>query len=333
MRRLPAGGARLQRRPGGRGGRARFVCEVLVMLLLVAGAARGAELMTFTLRPVLLLESHLYAGGLNNPEAVHVDDDRGEVWVADTKNNLIGVFSKDGMPLFSFGSSRYLREPRLVKTDPHGNVIVLERDRGRLRAFSYRGVYQKDLVPPGLPEKAQIAAFFFAPDATLWIAENGAGEILAYDYPSLRLKRRFGARGTEEGEFQSIAAMAVDAKYVYVLDHTALAVQIFDLGGDFVRGWGQHAMGAANFSLPRGIAVDAKGRIAVTDGLRHDIKYFDLEGRFVGHFGGAGREPGSVLSPSGIAIGNDGRVYVADRGNARIQVFQEEQLAKPIAVP
>lgn len=306
---------------------------VLVMAAMAAAMAMHAEMMTFTLRPVLLLEWHLYSGSLNNPESVHVDDERGEIWVADTKNNLIGVFSKDGMPLFSFGSSRYLREPRLVRTDPQGRVVVLERDRSRLRIFNYRGVYQGDLVPPRLGEKAQIAAFCFGPDATLWIADNGAGEILVYDYPSLRLKRRFGSRGSEEGEFQSIADMAVDAKHVYVLDHTALAVQVFEHGGSFVRGWGQHAMGGANFSLPRGITVDAKGRIAVTDGLRHDIKYFDLDGHFIGHFGGAGREPGSVLAPSGIATGNDGRVYVADRGNGRIQVFEEEQLAKPIAVP
>lgn len=302
-------------------------------IFAVASPSNAAELMTFTLRPVLFLESHLYDGPFNGPESVHVDDVRGEIWVTDSNNHLIAVFSKDGMPLFTFGSSRYLREPRLIRTDPQGRVIILERDRTKLRIFSYRGVYQGDLELPRLAQDAQIASFCFGPDSTLWIAENHAGEVLAYDYPSLRLKRRFGSRGEEEGQFSSMASIAVDDEYVYVIDHTGLAVQLFTVGGDFVRGWGQHSLGGANFSLPRAVAVDAKGRIAVTDGLRHDIKYFDREGRFIGHFGGAGRNPGSVAFPTGIAIGNDGRVYVAERGNARVQVFEEEALAKPIPVP
>jgi DNA-binding beta-propeller fold protein YncE len=307
--------------------------RLALILASFAAFSASAEMMTFTLEPVLFIESHLYDGTFNGPEAVFVDEARQEVWVADTKNHLIGVFSLDGMPLYSFGSKRYLREPRVVQVDAQGQVLVLEYDRTRLRRFDYRGVYLGDAVPTNLPERGYIATFALGPDSTLWIGEGSGGEILVYDYPSMRLRRRFGSKGEEEGQFQSIASIAVDAKHVYVLDHTGLAVQIFNHRGDFVRGWGQHAMGGQNFSLPRSIAVDGKGRIAVTDGLRHDIKYFDLEGKFIGHFGGAGRKAGAVSFPGGMAIARDGRVYVAERGNARVQVFMERQLDTPVPVP
>jgi len=306
---------------------------VAAATFFVAAAASAVELQTFTLKPVLLLEEHLYDGYLRGPESVFVDDAREEIWVADTKNSLIGVYSKDGMPLFAFGSRTSIREPRQVAVDPLGRVLVLERDRTRLRQFNYRGRPLPDIVPPGLPGKKFISAFAFGPDGTLYVGETSASEILVYDYPSMRLKRRFGSKGDEEGQFLSIASIAVDAKHVYVLDHTGLAVQLFDLKGDFVRGWGQHSLGGANFSLPNAIAVDAIGRIAVVDGLRHDIKYFDAEGRFIGHFGGIGRKPGNVSFPAGLAIGKDGRVYVAERGNSRVQVFEEQQLEKPVPVP
>jgi len=306
---------------------------IAAAIIVGATAASAAELQTFTLKPVLLLEEHLYDGHLRGPESVFVDDARGEIWVADTKNNLIGVFSKDGMPLFAFGSPKATREPRQVVVDRFGKVLVLERDRTRIRQFNYRGRPLPDIVPQGLPGKGLIAAFAFGQDGSLYVGETSASEILVYDYPSLRLKRRFGSKGDEEGQFLSIASIAVDAKHVYVLDHTGLAIQLFDLKGGFVRGWGQHSLGGANFSLPNAIAIDGKGRIAVVDGLRHDIKYFDAEGRFVGHFGGIGRKPGDVAFPAGIAIGNDGRVYVAERGNSRVQVFEEERLAKPVPVP
>ena len=299
----------------------------------VATTTAAVELQTFTLRPVLLLEEHLYDGHFRGPESVFVDDARGEVWVADTKNNLIGVYSKDGLPLFAFASRRSLREPRQVVVDPQGHVLVLERDRTRIRQFSYRGRPLPDIVPPKLPGNGFIAAIAFGPDGALHVGESSTSEILVYEYPSMRLKRRFGSKGDDEGQFMSIASIAVDAKHIYVLDHTGLAVQLFDLKGEFVRGWGQHSLGGANFSLPNAIAVDAKGRIVVADGLRHDIKYFDLEGRFIGHFGGVGRKPGDVSFPSGLAIGNDGRVYVAERGNSRVQIFEEEQLERPVPVP
>jgi len=302
-------------------------------MLVVAAAVSAAELQTFTLKPVLLLEEHLYDGYLRGPESVFVDDARGEIWVADTKNSLIGVYSKDGMPLFAFGSRTAIREPRQVAVDPLGRVLVLERDRTRIRVFNYRGLQLADLVPPGLPEKGIIAAFAFGPDGTFYVGESTSAEILVYDYRAMKLKRRFGSKGDQEGQFLSIASIAADGKHVYVLDHVGIAVQVFEAKGDFVRGWGEHAMGGANFSLPRAIAVDGKGRIAVVDGLRHDIKYFDIDGRFIGHFGGAGRKPGSVSFPAGIAVGSDGRVYVAERGNSRVQVFEELQLAKPVPVP
>lgn len=305
----------------------------LAILLTLAVTVPLTAQQTFTLEPILFLESHLYEGPLHGPESVYADAKRNEVWVADTRNNLIGVFSTDGMPLYAFGSKKYLREPRQVQVDAAGRVLVLEQDRTRIRTFNYRGIYLGDLVPAGLPDDYQIAAFTLGPDSTLWLADGKNGEILLYDYPSMRLRRRFGIRGDEEGQFQSIAAVAVNERYVVVLDYTGLAVQVFNHRGDFLEGWGQHAMGGANFSLPRSIAIDAQDRIAVTDSLRHDIKYFDVQGKFIGHFGGAGRKPGSVSFPCGISVTSDGRVYVAERGNARVQVFQERALEKPIPVP
>lgn len=315
--------------------RARMLRRLVAAGLLCAAAAisLSAEMQTFMLRPVMTLEGDLYAGPLHGPEWVHYDPIHREIWVADTRNNRISVYAADGTSLFSFSSRRYLREPRQVLTDPKGRVLVLENDRSRIRLFNYRGVYLGHLVPTSLPEKAQIAAIAFDPDGLLYVGEMRSAEIFVYEYPALKLKRRFGSRGDEEGQFLSIAAIAVDASHIYVLDHVGLAVQIFNKRGELIRGWGRHAMGGANFSLPNGIAVDAKGRIIVVDSLRHDIKYFDLDGRFIGHFGGAGRRAGAISFPTAVAVSADGHVYVSERGNSRVQVFLEEALEKPIPVP
>ena len=304
-----------------------------IALVAAAGTLAAAELMTFTLRPVAFVESHLYEGPLHGPESVFFDAKRKEIWVADTRNNLIGVFDEEGMPLFAFGSREKIREPRQVAVDPAGRVLVLERDRSRIRLFNYRGVYLGDLELPRFPEEGQIAAFAFGPDGMFYVGESSAAEVLVYHYGEMSLRRRFGGRGDQEGEFQSIAGIAANEGHIVVLDHIGTAVQVFTSRGDFVRGWGQHSMGGANFSLPRGIALDEKGRIFTVDALRHDIKVFDLEGRFIGHFGGAGRKSGSLSFPTAVAVGPGGRVYVSERGNSRVQVFQEEPLERPVPVP
>ncbi|MBK5260145.1 MAG: NHL repeat-containing protein [Thermoanaerobaculia bacterium] len=302
-------------------------------VVLMATALHAAEMQTFTLRPVLFIETHLYDGHLRAPEGIFVDDARKEILVADSRNNLIGIFGFDGMPLFAFGSTKYIREPRQVAVDPGGRILVLERDRTKIRLFNYRGVYLGDLVPPSLPGKGRIAAFAFGPNGLFYVAETGSGEMLVYDYAAMTLKRRFGSSGDEEGQFQSVASIAADEKYIYVLDYTGLAVQVFTQRGDFVKGWGKHSMGGANFSLPHSIAVDPKGRIVTVDGLRHDIKYFNLEGEMIGHFGGPGISPGRISFPTGVAVDASGRVYVSERGNSRVQVYEEETLEKPVPVP
>ncbi|HEX7556156.1 MAG TPA: NHL repeat-containing protein [Leptolinea sp.] len=72
---------------------------------------------------------------------------------------------------------------------------------------------------------------------------------------------------------------------------------------------------------PRGLAVDKKGNVYVTDTGNKRVVVFTPDGEFVTQFGQAGIDPGQFDEPVGIAIDNEGLVYVADTWNARIQVF------------
>jgi len=124
----------------------------------------------------------------------------------------------------------------------------------------------------------------------------------------------------------TIAGIAVDRERIYVTDSQVTSVQVFDRKGNFIKGWGRHEMGAQNFSLPEGIAVDGKGRVFVVDAMRHEVKVFDAEGALLDIFGGPGSTAGSLLYPADIAIDGTGRVYVVERGNGRVQIFAEEEL-------
>ena len=91
--------------------------------------------------------------------------------------------------------------------------------------------------------------------------------------------------------------------------------------GRFLRAWGVHEVGKQNVSLPMGVAIDGKGRVALVDMLRQEIKLFEATGQLIGLFGGVGRRPGEVFFPSDVSSDASGRLCVADRGNSRVQVL------------
>ena len=291
-----------------------------------AAADRPAAGRPPLLRPIALFSQHLYQGDLRAPRGVALDRAHDEVWVADTGNHLLGVFTPDGVPVFTAPPSRHLREPARMAVDLRGRLLVLDNDRSRIKVLSYRGEYLSDLALPGLRGTPRFGALATDAEGNLYVGENESGQVLVFS-PDLRPRLRFGERGEEDGQFQSIAGIAVDAAAIYVVDHQVRPVQVFDRRGNFLRGWGRHDMGAANFSLPEAVAVDSKGHVVVVDALRHEIKFFDAAGAFLGRFGGLGARPGQIAYPSDLAIDGRDRLYVVEKGNSRVQVFEQVEHA------
>lgn len=282
---------------------------------------------TIDLAPIAIFDSHLYAGPFAEPRGIAFDRKNNEVWVADTRNGLIGVFTPEGFPLFTFGGSAELRDPIKLAVDPMGHLLVIAGDRSHIYKYSYRGQPLGELKLAGTGTKPIFGAMAFDREGNLYVGENVTGQVLVYD-AALKLKQKFGSRGNEEGQFQSICGIAIDDDgAVYVADQQVLGVQVFDRHGDYLRGWGQHDMGLANVSLPSGIAVDSKGHVILVDMLRHEVKVFTKDGEFLDRFGSMGDAPGQTPFPADVAVDANDHIYVVARGNGRVTVFREDVLA------
>ena len=305
----------------------RLIVLVWLALAVTAAALLGetpaspAAAQDFHIRPTAIFDEHLYEGTLESPVGIAFDEHAKEVWVTDTKNNLVGCFTAEGVPLFAFGSDR-LREPTKIAVDREGRVWVLDNDRAKLKVFSYRGEPLETPNLAGLGEKPSFGAIAFDADGNLYIGENESCQVLVFG-PDAKPRGRFGECGIEPGQFQAITGIAADKERLVVTDAQAVSVQVFDRKGNFVRGWGAHDMGIQNFSLPQGIALDSKGRVIAVDMLRHEIKFFDAEGNFLNRFGGLGRRAGQVAFPAGVAIDSADRIFVVEKGNSRVQAFVE----------
>jgi tripartite motif-containing protein 71 len=91
--------------------------------------------------------------------------------------------------------------------------------------------------------------------------------------------------------------------------------------------------GPGQMSSPRGIAVDAQGRIYAADLGNSRISVFNADGTPAFSFGKKGEEPpksklGDFNEPSGVAVGPDGTIYVADAWNGRVETFDPK--GKPL---
>jgi tripartite motif-containing protein 71 len=299
---------------------AALLFAALSSVLPAAGEEAPAPPPRPSLRPSVLFAQHLYEGDFAEPRGIFYDRSRREVWVADTRNDLIGAFTPDGVPLFAFGEKDRLHEPGRLAVDRRGRILVLDNDRTAVKLFSYRGEFLSTLDLPGLPAAPVLTEISLDAAGFLYVGEGSECRVHVYD-TNLKEALRFGACGGGEGEFQSIAGIAADADHIVVVDHQVTPVQVFDRKGNFVRGWGKHDMGIENFSLPEAVALDAHGHVIVIDQLRHEIKFFDLEGNFLDRFGGLGSGPGQVSYPSDVAVDELDRVYVVEKGNGRVQVF------------
>ena len=88
---------------------------------------------------------------------------------------------------------------------------------------------------------------------------------------------------------------------------------MFDSDGNFLNAWARTGSGHGEFGEHQGIAVDASGRVYVTDSLNNRVQVFDSDGAFLTTFGTLGNGPGEFARPKGIAVDDaSGRVYRTD---------------------
>jgi sugar lactone lactonase YvrE len=91
-------------------------------------------------------------------------------------------------------------------------------------------------------------------------------------------------------------------------------VQVFGADGTYKREFG------GDFFGPRGIAVDAAGRVFVADTGNNRIVRFDAAGTKQAEWGKADG-PGRLAGPNGLALAPGGGLWVADNDHGRAVLF------------
>lgn len=279
-----------------------------------------------------LLETRLVLWGFSNgttfqqPRGVAFDPGDGAIYVSNTAEHRIEVFSKTGRPL-----SRFVHRV----SDPAGDVVdgapvALAFDRaGHLLVVDRRAPYVDVLDRRGRPvtrlaiPAGHAAAVAVAGDGTIYVGTNAEASRVFRFRPDYTPDGVWGEEGIAPGYLKDVAAICAlgDSAVAVACERTDLVVQIFSPSGGFRRGFGTHEVGDGNFSLPSGMIATTGGRIWVLDEIRRTLQVFDREGEFVTKAEGSGTALGQFLSPSSLASDGRGLIALTDRGIGRVQVF------------
>lgn len=252
---------------------------------------------------------------------------QGLVFVADTQNQRIQVFSKIGdwqYLIRSDGQQDHLKTPCSVTVSKQGYIYVVDSGNSRVAVFDQSGRFIRAFGAHGKSkgEFSNPYGIAISSKDEIYVADTENSRIQVLDAHG-QVNKIFGRPGTRPGEFKTPYAIALDGKdNLYVLDYGIPRVQVLDRQGIARLDFGKRGVSGGEFSIPRGIAVDVKGRIYVADTLNHRIQIFTPKGEFIESFGSKGRGPKDFWGPESIAVSDDGDVFVLDKGNSRIQVLK-----------
>lgn len=226
-------------------------------------------------------------GKFNFPYGLSIDDQTGNIFVADLANRRIQVFSNtdkfiDWFPKGPYGGMSpdiyplavTVNKGRLYIANPF-NIVI----------FTTGGKFVKNFGMPG-----QDSGQFNRPNG---IAVGNDGTIYVSDSDNNRIQ-----------------ALDANGKVKWVYGKPADPAQAMKPG---VKN---------EFELPRNIAVGPDGNIYVVDAFDFSIKVLSPDGKLLARVGQRGTDEGTFNFPSGIAITNNGVIYIVDKENNRVQAVR-----------
>jgi DNA-binding beta-propeller fold protein YncE len=221
-------------------------------------------------------------GKLNEPNGIAIGADD-TIYVADTWNERIQVFNKNGTQKMAFAADDGFWGPREVGVDANGFIYVADTGKHRVIKFDPKG--QKIRTWCGVDPK------------------TGAP-----------------VPGSKPGEFNEPIGLAVDASgNLYVADRLNFRIQVFGPEGQALRQWPVKGWAKEQVDMEPHLALDkAKQILYVTDGKGTQVLCYHLDGTPISTIAKDSAGNDLFRVPLGVAVNVDGNLLVVDAGAGMI---------------
>jgi NHL repeat len=201
---------------------------------------------------------------------------------------------------FKLPPDLYFGEGIGIATNSKGHVFVYTRSGDtRLFEFDQNGTYVREFGQ-GLYGLEFAHTVRVDREDNIWTVDEGTNMVIKFN-PEGRVVMVLGRRPEPvAGPFDSTLPPAPPEKY--------------------------------RFGRPTDVTWDAQGNIFVSDGyVNSRVVKYDKNGRFLKSVGTTrGSAPSQMNTPHSITSDAQGNIYVADRGNARVQVFDNDLVLRAI---
>ena len=263
-------------------------------------------------------ETHAF----HRPQGIFLDGLRKKIYIADTDNQEIAVFSFSGEPLGIFQTSHPLSSPIALSVDSEGKIYISQREKNALEVFDPHGRFLYTIPSRDFPGRPELSPgrFALSPTGAVYVVNRRTAEIWVFERNG-SLSFCFGGRGEGEGRFRFITDIFLHDGKVYITDAQGIPVQVFTTEGKYLYSLGKHGQKREDFSFPRAVSVDSRERIWVVDAFRHNIHVYNREGIFLFQTGSYGKDQGNFCFPIDIDLDHENRLYILEKGSNRCQVF------------
>ncbi len=191
------------------------------------------------------------AFGADHQSGTHdVDfDATGRVYVADTHNNRVTIYTLDGLDARRVGElSERIRGPEGVLAHPNGRIYVAGAWSGNVVAYA-DGKIVAELRGLSSPHDVELAA-----DGNIWLADAGNDRLLLLS-PELEIRRELGRR---DYAFKGVRYLDLTADGTIVAaDKNNHQIKFIDSAYRLVKvlGDGKPGRGPGRFTTPEGVEI------------------------------------------------------------------------------
>lgn len=168
------------------------------------------------------------SGSIPVPNDLAIDSKNGRVFVADSNNGRIAVFSVDGSLLFSITNPALVRPEAVVLDETNELLYVSDvSGYGKILVFTLEGNYQRSIS--GIFGKPQGLALDDG-GGHLFVADALLGQVLTLDLATDQEVGRFGSQGSYAGPHKMPMDVVFDigTKSIYVSDFLAERIDRYD---------------------------------------------------------------------------------------------------------
>ncbi len=249
-----------------------------------------------------------FEGDIRGPVRLCVDS-RGRLYVTDSINNQVYVYSNNGLLLSAFQVER----PLSIRVW-NNKVFVGEQKSGSVKVFDPSGNILYKLGRGdgefGLPNDMVISS-----DGKVYVVDSLNNIVKVYSDNGGFLFN-FGSGLS----FPTGIAIDENKGEVYISDHNNIRIMVYDLNGTFKRQIRGSGMLGSRFLRPQGLAIDAE-RLYIVDSYNSSLVVYDKNGTFLSYKGTYGSSPGEFRIPLDAVFDRDGKLFVSNHNNSRIDVF------------